>query len=108
VEGDSGLRLFPDVKTASLGAGLSSDSCSDVFSPVSGHLAELRVSWMGSETTDLDDSDTIWRLGGEWRQYVTLSPRVVWAGRLAGGDSKGDSSYRFRYALWGSRETTRS
>ncbi len=101
VDGDTSLHLFPDETTTAFGIGLRSDSRTDRFSPLAGHLAELRVSRLGPETSDLVDAKVVWQLEGEWRQYVAISHNISWAGRLAAGISDGDPGYLFRYALGG-------
>lgn len=101
VEGDTTLHLFPDETTTALGIGLRDDNRSDRFSPVTGHLAELYLSRIGPESTNLADAEEVWQLEGEWRQYIAISSNVSWAGRLAAGISDGDPGYLFRYALGG-------
>ncbi len=101
VDGDTSLHLFPDETTTALGIGLRSDSRSDRFSPLAGHLTELRLSRIGPETSDIDVAAVVWQLEGEWCQYVAISHRISWAGRLAAGISDGDPGYLFRYALGG-------
>jgi outer membrane protein assembly factor BamA len=104
VDGDPSLHLFPDETTTALGIGMSDDTRSDHFSPRTGHLAELKLSRIGPESTNLDAAKTVWQLEGEWRQYADLSHDIAWAGRLTAGISDGDPGYLFRYALGGAEK----
>jgi len=101
VDGDSTLHLFPDETTTAIGVGLNSDSRDDGFSPLTGHFAELRLSYISPQTTDLVGAEEVWQLEGEWRQYVAISSEISWAGRVAAGISDGEPGYLFRYALGG-------
>ncbi len=103
VDGDATLRLFPDETTTAVGIGLRDDSRSDRFSPVAGHLADLRLSRIGPESTNLDAAREVWQLDGEWRQYASIISSVTWAGRVAAGISDGEPGYLFRYTLGGAQ-----
>ncbi len=104
VDGNASLHLFPDEATTAIGIGLHDDSRSDHFSPRSGHQSEIRLSRIGSETTNLTGAKEVWQLEGEWRQYAALGSHAAWAGRLAAGFSDGDPGYLFRYTLGGAEK----
>lgn len=104
VEDYPGLRLFPDENSTALGAGLRSDKRNHLFSPSAGHYAEVRLSWIGEQQTNLKNADDVWQLQAEWRQYASIATDWVWAGRIAAAATDGEPGYLFRYSLGGARD----
>jgi outer membrane protein assembly factor BamA len=99
--GFSPNRGFADSANSAVGLRAVLDQRDSTLSSTQGRLLQLDLRAIPEALAFEDGSSDAWQAQAEWREFTSLSKRVVLGSRLKGGISLGEPGYAERYQLGG-------